>query len=106
MLKNTSNGDCLNYNSMCPDRYKLGVLKSLLYKSYAVSSTWVEFDNDVNRIKQLLTNNNFPMHLIDKTIKDFVNLKVDSVKALIAYRRASLSLSSFVTVKVFCPKLE
>jgi hypothetical protein len=74
-IKNTSFGDCLNFDSLCPDRYKVGVAKALLHRGYHVSSSWDSFHAEVNRIRQLLTNNNFPMALIDRTINNFVNQK-------------------------------
>lgn len=74
-VKNTSFGDCLNFNSLCPDRYKVGVAKALLHRGYHVSSCWDSFHVEVNRIRQLLTNNSFPMALVDRTISNFVNQK-------------------------------
>ena len=75
-VKETNNGDCLNYNSICPDRYKTGVIKTLLHRAYHVCSNWDNFHLDVERIKQLLTNNNFPINIIDQTLKQFLNKTV------------------------------
>jgi len=75
-IKSTNNGDCLNYKSMCPERYKVGVIRALLHRGYHVSSDWSVFSDEVQRIRQLLTNNNYPMALIDKTISRFINSKV------------------------------
>ena len=73
--KNTSTGDCLNYFSICPERYKISVIKNFLHRAYSVCSTWHLFDIELNRIKQILVNNNFPNYLVDKTIQKFVNNK-------------------------------
>ena len=78
-VKSTNAGDCLNYNSICPDRYKSGVIKTLLHRGYNVFNTWDEFHKEVDRIKQMLTNNNYPMKLIDNTVKVFLNNKIDPV---------------------------
>ena len=75
-VKETNNGDCLNYHSICPERYKTGVIKTLLFRAFHVSSNWDNFHIEVERIKQLLTNNNFPITIIDKTLKQFLNKKV------------------------------
>lgn len=73
--KDTNDGSCLNFNSICPFRYKTGVIKTLLHRAYIISSTWENLHKELERIKQLLINNNFPIQLIDNTIKNFLNAK-------------------------------
>ena len=80
--KPTNSGDLLNYNSLCPDRYKTGLIKSLLFRSFKICSSWQSFHDEVNRIKQLLTNNEFPMSIIDKEIASFLNKQQVSFLAL------------------------
>jgi len=75
-VKDTSLGQCLNYNSVCPDRYKIGVIKTLLYRGFHHSDDWTSFHAEIDRIKQLLSNNNFPMSIIDRTVKNFIDNKM------------------------------
>jgi hypothetical protein len=75
--KETSSGDCINYLSLAPQRYKTGVIKTMLHRAYKICSDWEAFHNEVNRLKQLFTNNNFPMDLIDKEINKFLQHKFD-----------------------------
>ena len=75
-VKETNNGDCLNFNSICPERYKTGVIKTLLHRAFHICSNWDNFHNEVERLKQLLTNNNFPISIIDKTLKQFLEKRV------------------------------
>ena len=77
-VKETNHGDCLNYESICPDRYKTGVVKSMLHRAFHISSSWHRFSCEVDRIKQLLTNINFPMAVIDEMIFKFLNKKLNS----------------------------
>ena len=72
-VKETSDGTCLNYNSTCPERYKIGVVTSYLHRAHQISSTREVFAREVSRIKQLLTNNNFPMSVIDATVSKFMS---------------------------------
>jgi len=72
-VKSTNSGDCLNYRSVCPDRYKVGVIKTLLHRGLQICNDWNNFHQEVLRIKQLLTNNNFPMRVIDDTVNEFLN---------------------------------
>ena len=74
--KPTNYGDCINFTSICPDRYKVGVMKSFLHSTYAISSSWEAFHQDRASIKQLLVNNNFPMAIIDKQVNKFLEKKI------------------------------
>ena len=74
-IKSTNLGDCLNYNSICPEKYKTGVIKTFLHRGFAICSDWATFHTEIERIKQILTNNNYPMKLIDETVKNFLNSK-------------------------------
>lgn len=73
--KSTNTGECLNYNSICPERYKTSVIKNFLHRAYSICSSWQNFSVEINRIKQILVNNNFPNSLLDKIIKQFVDNK-------------------------------
>ena len=72
-VKHTNTGDCLNYNSICPDRYKTGVIKNFLHRANNICSTNEAFVKETERIKQVLVNNNFPNKVIDKHFKEFMN---------------------------------
>ena len=77
-VKSTNLGDCLNFNSICPEKYKTGVIKTFLHRGFAICSDWTTFHKEIERIKQILTNNNFPMELIDKNVKEFVTAKFET----------------------------
>lgn len=73
--KSTSSDDCINYNSIAPDRYKTGVIKTMINRAYKICSTWETFHCELKRLRQLFTNNNFPIDIIEKTISTFLNKK-------------------------------
>ena len=73
--KATSTGECLNFNSFCPDRYKIAVIKNSLHRVFVICSTWELLHVEVTRIKQLLVNNNFPNQLIEKKTMKFLQSK-------------------------------
>ena len=87
-VKDTNSGDSVNYDGICPERYKVSTIKSLMHRAFHVSSTEALFEVEVKRIKQLLTNNNYPMKLIDDEIKKFllnkynpsINKSTDTIK--------------------------
>jgi hypothetical protein len=74
-VKETNQGDCLNFKSQCPEKYKTGVIKTLLHRGYNISSDRETLHIEINRIKQLLTNNGFPMHVIDEEVRRFLDMK-------------------------------
>ena len=49
----------------------------MLNRAYTISSNWDAFHAEVERLKQMFTNNNFPIKLIDETIKQFLDKKVN-----------------------------
>jgi hypothetical protein len=76
--KSTNTGECLNYNSITTQQYKLGVIRTFLHRAYKISSNWYHFHIEIDRIKQLLTNNNYPMKIIETEIKRFLQRKYDT----------------------------
>ena len=69
--KPTKSDDCINYDCDAPERYKLGVIKTLLHRAYKICNTQEALDSEVIRIKNLLVNNNFPNRIIDKITTNF-----------------------------------
>ena len=80
-IKSTNSGDCINFQGLAPDKYKIGVIKTMLHRAYKICSTWALFHAEVRRLKQLFTNNNFPASLIDDTIKQFLDKRVRTTPA-------------------------
>ena len=66
----------MNYDSVAPERYKTGVIKTMLHRAYTVCSTWELFHQEIERLKQLFVNNNFPLLLIETQINKFLNFKL------------------------------
>jgi hypothetical protein len=64
--KTTNTGECMNYNSITTEQYKLAVVRTFLHRAYKISSSWELLHSEMQRIKQLLTNNNYPITIIEK----------------------------------------
>ena len=79
--KPTATDDYINFKGICPDRYKTGVIKTLLHRAFNISSTWPIFHQEINNIRQALTNNNFPINLIDKSINSFLQNKFNPMSS-------------------------
>ena len=73
--KPTNEGDCVNFHSIAPERYKMGVVRTFLYRAYKICSDWTTLNTEIERIRQVLTNNNFLIANIDEKIRKFLNKK-------------------------------
>jgi hypothetical protein len=73
--KSTNSNECLNYNSLCPEKYKISVIRAFLHRAYAICSKWESFHSEVQRIRKLLTNNGFPIGIIDQEIRKYLDRK-------------------------------
>ena len=71
--KKTDGGRCLNALSECPTRYKRGVIRTYVRRAFKYCSTWELLDNELNHVRQMLTNNNYPMSDIDQEIRTAFN---------------------------------
>lgn len=63
----------MNHLSECPEKYKRSVVFTLLNRAYKVSSDWNKFHDEVERLGQLFTNNNYPMKMIEEETKKFLD---------------------------------
>ena len=73
--KPTDNGNCMNGDSECVDKYKVSVITNYLNRAYKVSKTWEDFHIEVLHIKQRLINNNYTNSMVDTEINKFLTQK-------------------------------
>ena len=67
--KPTDEGKCLNGSSACPRRYKDSVIKAYVHRALKHCSTWPLLHQELQRIRQILTDNNYELKSIDQEIK-------------------------------------
>ena len=77
-VKVTNSCEVLNYKSECSEKYKKGVVTNLLHRGYKTSSSIEIFNQEINRLKQLLANNNYPMKIVDNCVNSFLQSKVSN----------------------------
>jgi hypothetical protein len=78
--KKTNSNECINFTSICPLKYKTAVIKTFLHRAYSICNSWETFHLEIIRIKQVLTNNGFPIRLVDTNIKQFLNNKTNRLQ--------------------------
>ena len=71
--KKTFSGVYLNFHSFLPNAYKKGLLFTLLHRAYRISSSYVNFHEEIEKLKLIWQKNNFPVYFIDKCIQKFLD---------------------------------
>ena len=74
--KSMSIGLYTTFSSFTPFSYKIGLIKTLIHRIYAISSSWNLLHDEIKNTKHLLEKNMYPPYLIDKQIKLFLNNKL------------------------------
>ena len=68
----------LNFKSFTSFSYKISFIKCLIDRSFKIYNNWNCFHNDIEHIKFNLTKNAYPLFLIDKVIKKYLDYKFSS----------------------------
>ena len=67
---------CLSFfTSFTPFSYKIGLIKTFLYRTFEISSSWTFFDWEKQKIKKFLMKTLHRSYLINKEIKTFLQNK-------------------------------
>ena len=70
--KATHTGQYTNFESNQPLGVKLSTIKTLTNRAKLISSKKSDFDEEINYIRNTMELNDFPRHIIDKTIKEIL----------------------------------
>ena len=73
--KKTFTGTYLHWNSLAPRDYKIGLINCLLDRAHRIWSTEESLKNEIKKLKQILSKNEYPPKIVSNTIKKFQELK-------------------------------
>ena len=73
--KPTLSGVYSNFNSFIYDQYKIGLIFTLLFRTFSIVSDFPRFHTEVSHLKDILRKNAFLIKLVDNCIKTFLNKK-------------------------------
>jgi hypothetical protein len=73
--KPTFTGVMLNWNSLTSIRYKTGLIRCLLDRSYKICSNETQKQIEMAQLRIILLKNNYPLQIIEKEFNKFVELK-------------------------------
>ena len=77
--KKTATGLFTQYNSFTPFSYKIGLIKCLVHRAFKISSSYIIFHNEINKIKNILEKNMYPIFVIDNQIKRFLEMQYTTI---------------------------
>ena len=66
--KKTFTGLYTDYASVAPDKYKINLVRILVFRAFHICSSYISFHYELMRIKRILTENCFPRSIIDRVI--------------------------------------
>lgn len=73
--KPTFTGVMLNWNSLTSIKYKTGLIRCLLDRSYKICSSEKQKEIEMAQLRLLLLKNNYPIQIIEREFKRFINAK-------------------------------
>ena len=73
--KQTFTGLYTDFASLSSIRYKINLVRILIFRAFHICSSFVNFHKEIVKIKQILLANFFPGSLTDKVICNFLNLQ-------------------------------
>ena len=76
-VKPTNTGLLLHYHSHVDMRYKRGLLKTMLDRAYRLSSCWLYFSDEWDRLRRIFSRLKCPQRLITSTIREIVASKAE-----------------------------
>ena len=62
-----------NFKNFLPETYKIGLIKSLLFRCFSLCSDFIKFHHEIDKLKSILCKNSYPRDLVDKSIKEFLD---------------------------------
>ena len=71
--KKTFTGLHTDFSSLAPTKYKINLIRVLVYRAFHICSSYRNFHEEIVRIKKIMTENCFPRSLIDRIIKKFLD---------------------------------
>ena len=108
--KPTDTGLIMQYTSICPKSWKLGLINFYLNRALNICSNFTAFKDELTKIENLLLKNQYPKNLIESKINKFLEAhKIDNstfnkMKILTQKMKRKQKLKNFKTWKK-CSKI-
>ena len=91
--KPTFSGVYSKFNSFIYDQYKIGLIFTLLFRTFSIVPDFSRFHTEVSHLKDILRKNAFPIKLVDNCIKTFLNKKFLHTPVALTVDKKELSIT-------------
>ena len=71
--KGTYTGLLINFLNFAPFPYKLGLIRTLVDRTFKSYNTWIGFHNNIKELTNILGKNQFPSSLVNRTVKQYLS---------------------------------
>ena len=71
--KPTFTGLFTNFESFIPITYKRGLINTLLFRYFNISSSYAIFHAEIEKFRQIMTKNGYAEKFFDKVVRSFLN---------------------------------
>ena len=71
--KKASSRVSTNFKSFIPETYKIGLIKSFLFRCFSFWSDFIKFHHQIDKLKSILYKNSYTCDLVDKCIKELLD---------------------------------
>ena len=88
--KPTFSGVYSNFSSFIYNKYKIGLVFTMLFQTFSVVSDFSRFHTEVIHLKEILRKNAFPIKLVDNCIKNFLNKKFLNTPVTLTVKKKEL----------------
>ena len=86
-----------NFSSFIYGQYKIGLIFTLLFRTFSILSDFSRFHTEISYLKDILRKNVFPIKLVDNCIKTFLNKKFLHTPVALSVEKKEL----FITLPYF-----
>ena len=79
-----------NFNSFISEEYKVGLVFTLLFRTFSIVSDFSRFHLEVCHLKEILRKNAFPIKLINGCIRSFLNKRLTEKPVILTAEKKDL----------------
>ena len=81
-----------NFNSFISEEYKVGLVFTLLFRTFSIVLNFSRFRSEVCHLKEILKTNAFPIILMDSSIKNFFNKRFTKKRVTLIAEKKDLAI--------------
>ena len=107
-IKPTNSGLLLHYQSHVDNRYKRGLIVTMLNRAYRLSSHWSHFTEECDRLREVFLKLKYPLRLITTAISICNRMRPSRIKDKFSrvFSKFSPNYPSCVATRAICENFE